>query len=273
VIRLGLAGRGISGSPSPAVQEALLRAARLEGSYELFDVDRFGLARLLARLRGGGLSGINVTMPYKQTVAAACDVLEGEGRLLAAVNTVAVQGTALHGSNTDVRGFERALRLLGLHPPQGSHAMVLGAGGAAAAVCLALGRLGVARISLVARRPALAVALAERLDASPTAAVLPWEARSVAPALGSLSIVVNATPVGLPLLPLHPRALPASCTVADVRYRPPPVDLVVAAEQTGHRAADGREMLLQQAVLSFTRWTGAVPEEAPAREALDAALR
>jgi shikimate dehydrogenase len=80
--------------------------------------------------------------------------------------------------------------------------------------------------------------------------------------------VVNATPVGLDGLPFTPRSLPPACSVVDLRYRPRPVDLVAAALETGHRASDGLEMLLQQGLLSFEIWTGRVAPPGAVRNAL-----
>jgi shikimate dehydrogenase len=84
--------------------------------------------------------------------------------------------------------------------------------------------------------------------------------------------VVNATPGGLAALPLRLDRLGAGCTVIDLRYRPRPVDLVAAAREAGLRACDGLEMLLQQGMLSFRRWTGLEPPWEEARAALLAAV-
>src|SRR5207245_1554993 len=114
-----------------------------------------------------------------------------------------------------------------------------------------------ARVTICARSPEAGRALAARMAAVVEADAVAWDPGALGPRLRSAGIVVNATPVGLAGLPLHPQDLPPSCTVADVRYRPPPIDLVEAALAAGHRACDGREMLLYQGMLSFARWTAA----------------
>jgi len=176
------------------------------------------------------------------------------------------------GANSDAEGFARALAVEGLKPPPAAHALVLGAGGAAAAVCLALARLGAARITVCARRVDSARALAHTLSAFIDVVAAPWSSADLDTVLPELDIAVNATPVSISLLPFHPRELPASCTVADVRYAPAPVDVVSAARDSGHRGCDGREMLLQQALLSFERWTGMSPPPAVGRAALARSL-
>jgi shikimate dehydrogenase len=94
----------------------------------------------------------------------------------------------------------------------------------------------------------------------------------VAPLLADCTVVVNATPAPLEALPFHPRDLPATAIVVDLRYRPRPVDLVSAARAAGLRAGDGLEMLLHQGMLSFRRWTGLEPPWNAARAALAEAV-
>jgi len=271
-LRLCLAGSSVSGSPSAAMHTAALRASRIEGSYVLRDLSPAELPGFVAELRSGAYRGCNVTIPYKAALAAACDQLVGDAELLGAVNTITVESGRLVGDNTDADGFELGLSVQRLWPRPGGAALVIGAGGAAAAVVLALSRAPVSSVGIVARRPPAAAALAARMSAFVPVAVLPWDHRALRNRLGVPSIVVNATPAGLADLPLRPQDLPASCTVADVRYRPGPIEFVAAARATGHPAGDGLEMLLQQGMLSFTRWTGAPPPWAAARAGLLAAL-
>ncbi len=91
-------------------------------------------------------------------------------------------------------------------------------------------------------------------------------------AIGSAGLLVNATPAGLGGLPVDPGRLGSEATVVDLRYRPRPVDLVDACRARGLRACDGLEMLTQQAVQSFTLWTGMKPSVEVARAALLAAV-
>jgi shikimate dehydrogenase len=269
---LWLLGHGVSASPSPHMQEAALRARGLEGSYRIVDVAPEQLGGTLRRLRAGEAAGANVTIPHKLAVAAACDHLEGDAALTGAVNTVVVEEGRLLGANTDAAGLEGALRGAGLWPSAGTDAVVLGAGGAAAAALLALSRAPVGRLWVAARREEAARGLAERLagvlEATPTA----WDAAALAPLLARAGTVVNATPGGLDALPLRVDRLSAACTVVDLRYRPRPVDLVAAAAAAGLRACDGLEMLLHQGMLSFRRWTGLEPPWEEARAALLAAV-
>lgn len=258
------------------MQEAALRASGRQGSYELVNVDPAGLPGVLRDLRAGRWRGANVTAPYKRAISAVCDDLEGDAVVTGAVNTLTVtQQGRLAGDNTDAAGFELGLSANRLWPVPESRAVVVGAGGAAAAVLLALSRVPVLRVSVVARRINAARQLIDELAAAGVPgemAVALWDEDYLEPILRSADVVVNATSAGLDAMPFSPAHLQASCTVADVRYRPRPVDLVAAAEAEGLRACDGTDMLLHQGMLSFRRWTGEEPPYAAARAALDAAL-
>ncbi len=272
VFHLGLIGSGINHSPSPAMHRAALEARGLRGEYELLDVEPTGLPALLNRLRDGELSGCNVTVPYKGAIAAACDRLQGDAAVCRAVNTLVHENGELVGENTDARGFELALGYLRLVPRAGGRALVLGAGGGAAAVVLALCRMRVEHVAVVARRPEQAADLCLRVSPENTQAIAWADLDLVAATARQADVVVNATSAGAADLPLPVELLPDHCIVADLRYRPQPVDLVAAATRRGLPATDGVEMLLFQGMLSFQRWTGVDPPWHAAREALRGAL-
>ncbi|MFN2568526.1 MAG: shikimate dehydrogenase [Candidatus Dormibacteria bacterium] len=267
-MRLWLIGEGISGSPSPAMQTAAMAARGIAGAYVLRQAPAAQLPALMGELRSGAARGANVTIPHKFAAAEMCDALEGDAAVLRAVNTISVEGGRLIGDNTDARGFELALRADGLWPGPGCEAVVVGAGGGAAAVVLALSRAPAGRISVAARRPAAADEMVERLGTVVGVTAVGWGGAGMAAAVATAAIVINATPGGLPVLPFSVEQLAPAATVADLRYRPRPVDVVVAARAAGRRACDGLEMLLQQGMLSFRRWTGCEPPWPEARAAL-----
>lgn len=260
------------------MQMAALQAAGIDGSYELCDVPPSDLPAFFTAMRGGAYAGCNVTIPHKAAAAALCDRLEADAERLGVANTITLRDGALIGTNTDAEGFAMALRQGGLLPPPGARAVVLGAGGAAAAVAMALARVPVAQLTVVARRVHAAADVARRaapMAQGVIAVAAAWgapEGQGRTTALAEADIVVNATPLGIDDLPIRLHALRPSCTVADVRYRPRPVDLVAAAEAAGHPACDGAGMLLCQGMLSFTAWTGQPPPWDAARSALMDAL-
>jgi shikimate dehydrogenase len=273
---LCLIGEGITSSPSQAMQEAALVASGRDGSYEIVNVDAAGLPAVLNDLRAGRWRGANVTTPYKLAMAAVCDELEGDALRTGAVNTLTLGPDGhLLGDNTDAAGFELALSGRRLWPVPGSRALVIGAGGAAAAAVLALSRVPVLRTTVVARRINAARSLVDSLTAAGVEGemgVALWDEDYLERFVRTADVVVNATSAGRAEMPFSPVQLQASCTVADVRYRPRPVDLVAAAEAAGLRSCDGVDMLFHQGMLSFRHWTGDEPPYAAARLALDEAI-
>ncbi|MBV8528853.1 MAG: shikimate dehydrogenase [Candidatus Dormibacteraeota bacterium] len=255
------------------MQSAALRAAGLEGTYERHEVSAAELPEFMEEMRRGAFQGCNVTIPHKRLAAELCDRLEGDAAILRVTNTVSVDGMRLIGSNTDAAGFALSLRRAGLAPGPGAKAVILGAGGGAAAVALAMARLQVGRLTVVARHLEAALAIAR--DAAPDvpSIAVEWNRNDARRPLAEADLVVNASPVGLHSLPVDVHSLQPSCTVADVRYRPRPVDLVATAAGAGLRALDGVGMLLCQGMLSFRRWTGLEPPWEVAEAALLDALR
>jgi shikimate dehydrogenase len=267
-LRLCLVGRGISRSLSPVLHQAAMQSSGVEGTFVLRDIGPDGIDTFVDELRQGRYTGCSVTVPYKAVMAAQCDRLDGDAELLGVVNTITVRGGRLLGATTDADGFELAMSGASMWPRQGATALVLGAGGAAAAVALALTRVPLLRLRVAARREAAAASLIHRLRGSGDVAAVAWDRDSIAATAAHSAIVVNATPVGLDGLPFNPRATPPGCSVVDLRYVPRPVDVVAAAVESGHRASDGLEMLLQQGLLSFQIWTGRLAPAGAVRNAL-----
>jgi len=254
------------------MQRAALHARDIPGDYALLDVTPEDLPGLLRRVRSGELAGCNVTVPYKAALAAACDRLEGDAAVCRAVNTLLGREGELIGENTDARGFDLALGYQRLRPEPGGRALVLGAGGGAAACVLALCRMQVDEVVVVARRVEQAAEVCLRVSPESTRALAWDDTRGLHDAARDTAIVVNAASAGLAALPFRLETLPSHCIVADLRYRPRPVDVVAAAHAQGLRACDGVEMLLFQGMLSFQLWTALDPPWHAARAALEEAL-
>lgn len=250
----GVIGSPVRHSRSPAILNAAFAAAGLDWCFLAFEVAPGDAPRALEGMRALGLGGLSVTMPHKDAVAAAVDDLSDDAALLGAVNCVVpAGGGALRGESTDGPGFVRSLLDAGFDPA-GRRCCVLGAGGAARAVVLALARAGAAEVAVVNRTAARAEA----------AAALAGGVGRVATAVDpDADLVVNATSVGMggdPSLPLDPALLQAGQWVADLVYVPLETPLLAAARAAGCHAVDGLGMLVHQAAVAFEIWTG---EDAP----------
>jgi len=266
---LGLLGHPLGHSLSPAIQEAALGALRLHGVYLPFDMAEPSLEPFLSAADGLHVRGLNVTIPYKETVAGLMDELDGDAEALEVVNTVVLHEGWAKGHNTDTFGFRTSLRSLGLRLGE-RHALVVGAGGAAKAAVHVLLREG-AEVTVSNRTPSRAEDLADSFDES-IEILTPDEVSR----RGPWDLLVNATPVGTlgmdADLPVPETVLGRTAFVYDLVYNPPETPLLAAARRLGVRGTNGLEMLLQQAAKSFELWTGkSAPYDAMKRAVKEAA--
>lgn len=260
--RLVLLGHPVAHSLSPAFQNAALRAARIPLVYEALDVAPADLARMAGLLAESCAAG-NVTVPHKEAFAASCHTLSPVARHTGAVNTFWVEDGTLHGDNTDVGGFDAAVRATVGVPAAPFVVAVIGAGGAARAVLAAAERWEGAGVRLWSRTMARAERLADRFGA----ARAEW---SLDAAVRGAALVVNATPVGVAVegMPVDPALLDAGARVFDLAYRRGGTPWVLASRARGLRASDGLPMLLEQGALAFQRWFGRAPDRDAMREAV-----
>ena len=251
----GIIGWPVDHSLSPAIHNAAFAAAGLDWVYVPLPVPPRELSRALAGLDALGIDGANVTMPHKTEAADLIQDLSDDARALRAVNTIVVRGDRVEGHNTDVGGFDRFLRGDAGFEPEGRSALLYGAGGAARACALALGRGGLAHLTVAARDEATT----EGLRAIADETELLVEVVGAAGTAGRrFDLVVNATPVGGKAEPEH-RSHPdldPSVVVVDLLYDPPVTPLQERANAAGATVFGGLGLLLHQAALSFELWTG-----------------
>jgi shikimate dehydrogenase len=264
MIPLGLVGYPLEHSLSPKIHLAAFQSCGLQGDYSLFPVssdDKQGLEDLLARVRFGEITGLNVTIPYKQNVIPILDELTPTAKAIGAVNTIYCRNNQLVGDNTDADGFLLDLkRFIGNRESKivnRKAALILGAGGSARAVAYALINDGW-NVAIAARRIEQAQELASHYSD-----VEPIELTSKIQSF-EFQLVVNTTPVGMTPniiqspwpddLPFPHRAL-----IYDLVYNPRETKLVKDACAAGLSATTGLGMLIEQAALSFEIWTGRKP--------------
>jgi shikimate dehydrogenase len=261
--RLVLLGHPVGHSLSPAFQNAALQSAGIDVRYEAVDVEGAELERTIARLRQEHVWG-NVTVPYKERMRDACDVLTPLAERVGAVNTfwLADDGR-LTGHNTDVGGFTAAVESLLGELPRNATIGLLGAGGSAAGVLAAVEQWEGCWVHVYNRTPERAEQLCERFR---TVAEPVDDVGAVAGA----QLVVNATSVGLrdESFPMDPHLLAPNAAAIDLVYRRGETPWVRAVRAAGHRAADGITMLIEQGALAFECWFGAEPDRAAMWEAV-----
>jgi len=245
----GLVGSPIAQSLSPAMHNAAFTAAGIDAVYvplPAADPDDF-----MAFARAFGMKGASITIPYKVALFERVQEADDLVRTIGALNTVRIDGDRWVGRNTDVAGFLQPLRDRGV-PLSGRRASILGAGGSARAVAVALASEG-ARVTVHAR---------EEKKAQVVAALVSGSVGRFPPQAGSWDLLVNCTPVGM-----HPRMdqspVPSSAlargVVYDLIYNPAVTRMMRDAAMAGADTIGGLDMLVGQAQEQFEWWTGARP--------------
>jgi shikimate dehydrogenase len=259
--RVGLIGKPLKRRHSQVMHDAAFDAAGIDARYVLLELEPDAVEEAVRQGRGPGWLGLGVTAPYKRMVAGLCDEVEADAEAIGAVNNVARTASGgLIGFNTDAPGFQAGVELAMGRPLAGADVFVAGAGGAAHAVVFACLRAGARRVTVGNRTAASAVSLVERFVeiGSGYRSAVALASPAFEMALRSADLAVNATTVGMldPGVTIPVDLLPATVTVFDLVYVPPETPLLLAARARGLRAANGSEMLIQQAALAFERWTG-----------------
>jgi len=219
----GLLGWPVSHSFSPLIHSSFLHHFRIQGTYELFPVQRSELSGLLIQLTGREFTGLNVTVPHKKSVMGICDSLSPEAESAGAVNTLVFEPGNLKGCNTDIAGFLSMIH--GLHAPF----YVLGTGGAAGALSVALKGSDVVFM--------------------PRGSGIPKVNRP------ARATVVNATPLGWKDEDVFPFSIPPGWSFVDLNYNPH----WKWRNNLQSCVITGEKMLVEQAAESFRLWTGYTP--------------
>lgn len=259
----GVIGWPVRHSLSPPMHNAAFAALGLNWVYVPFAVDPGRIAGAMEAVRALDLAGLNVTIPHKLAVVPHLDEISEDARILGAVNTIVNREGRLLGHNTDGPGFLRSLRELG-EDVAGREVALIGAGGSARAVALAVCRAGATRLSIVNRTvekaQAVVAMLQEALPEVPAEAVA-LEGAEAADMVRAAQVIIDSTAVGMyphheaePVIPA--RWLHSGQTVCDLTYNPRLTVLLRAALAVGARTLDGTGMLVHQGALAFEYWTG-----------------
>jgi 3-dehydroquinate dehydratase/shikimate dehydrogenase len=250
----GVIGKPIGHSRSPLMHNAALKALNRDGVYlpfEVDDVEEFvrDFVRPTTKKFDWRLRGLSVTIPHKLAIIPHLDLVDATAKAIGAVNTVVVEGDELRGYNTDVAGARKPLDEL--MDVRGARVAVLGAGGAARAICYGLNQRG-ADVTIYSRDVHKAQPLADEFKA---------QAASLGSFKGEADVVINCTPVGMrghseDQSPVKAETLSGVKLVYDLVYNPEETVLLRDAREAGGRTLGGLAMLVGQAAEQFRLWTG-----------------
>lgn len=253
-------GWPVSHSLSPRLHNYWLKQYGIEGAYTAMEVKPEALEETMDMVVAKGFRGCNLTIPHKERIIPMLYAMDETAKSIGAVNTVIIKEGKLFGTNTDAYGFMENLKQHATFKKQ--KAVVLGAGGAARAVCKALADEGFNQVVITNRTLGKAETLADHFGSAFNAQ--PWDKR--AELLQNTDLLVNTTSLGLeknPPLEINLEHLPKETVVNDIIYRPFMTPLLKEAKARGNIIVDGLGMLIYQAIPGFEAWFGKKPEVTP----------
>ena len=251
-VKLAVLGDPLAFTLSPVLHRAGLEALGMQGGSEALRVPQSRLGVTLARLAAAGYRGVNLTHPLKRAALEHVTETSDAAQRAGSVNTVSFGPGLTRGDTTDGAGFMALLEDLGVGIARAG-VVLLGAGGAARSLGLALLEAGAGPVTVWARRPGEASAAWEEIAG---ARVTGWDSEAGRAALAGAEVVVNATPLTGPEEPCAIGRIPRGARVVDLVYGPEVTPWVRAARAAGLEAVDGLGLLVFPARCSLALWTG-----------------
>ena len=272
--KLCVIGDPVEHSKSPLIQNTMIRELGLDYVYLCQPVPRGKCREWLDCARFAGYAGFNATMPHKEELVPLMDELDADAALIGAVNTVCIRDGKACGYNTDGEGFLRSLADEGIDPA-GKHVLVLGAGGAAKAVCLKLAQAG-ADVTVCNRT----IDKAQAICAHDPAHLYPagFDTATLYKEAQSCDLLVNCTSLGMAGTKgqfedfAFLDGLKPGVPVVDLIYAPAETELLRQARQRGHKTVNGFGLLVNQAVLALEHFTGTEIDAARMKKVLSGLL-
>ena len=274
---VGVIGDPVEHSHSPQMHNAAFVELGLNYVYVPFHIQPDALPAAIEGFKAINVVGLNVTIPHKQAVIPFLDEISREVELIGAVNTLTFENGRIKGDNTDGLGFLEGMRETGLELPQGESALVIGAGGSARAVIVALSSIGLETIFIANRTTSKAIKLAEGLSDTIGTPIhgIGLDDPQLAEIVNGVALVVNTASVGMdisrpPLI--NAEWLRPQTAVYDIVYTPPETRLLLAAAERGCHTIQGLGMLVYQGAIAFEKWTKVTPPVKTMKQILQQAL-
>jgi shikimate dehydrogenase len=248
----GLLGETLKHSISPKIHSIILKGIMVEGTYELFEVEKEEVKNTINRFKDIGVVGVNVTIPYKTIVMKYIDETMGIAKKIGAVNTICFKDNKIIGYNTDYTGFGMLLKNNNIDT-NNRKAVILGSGGAAKAVTEYLVDNGIGEITIASRGANKVEGINHRKEFN----IIPYEKM---PYLKDKDIIINCTPCGMypgvDNCPIEKSSIAKFSTVVDLIYNPKETLLLKIAKKLDKKAVNGLYMLIGQAIAAQEIWQG-----------------
>ncbi len=246
-------GNPISHSLSPKIHNYWFEKNKIDGSYEKIAINKNEIKDILQKVKDEYIYGINVTVPYKQSVIPFLESLSEIAEKTNSVNTIFKKDGKIYGDNTDVYGFEKSI-INNKIDLKNKTAMVFGAGGVVPSVIIGLKKLKIDKIFLSNRTLENAKIIKKNFD---FVELVEWGK------IENCDMFINSTSVGLiknEKLNLNFGSLNGKKFFYDIIYNPPKTSFLLEAENLGHKILNGRDMFLYQAQQAFKLWHNLLPK-------------
>ena len=246
-------GNPIEHSLSPKLHNHWIKKNKINAIYEKKQISEEDIKEIISEVRKGKIEGINVTIPFKQSIIPFIDELSFEANQAQSVNTIYKENNKIMGHNTDVSGFELAVRKKG-YDIKNKKVFILGAGGVVSSIILALKKMGVAKIILSNRTKKKAEKFKKFFS---NLEIIDWGE------IPEFNMIINATSLGLNKndeIGLDYKKIKQNKLFYDVIYNPRETKFLLKAKQLGNQTENGKMMFIYQAHQAFTLWHKIMPK-------------
>ncbi len=245
-------GNPIDHSLSPKLHSFWLNKYNIDAQYTKLLLDEQNLKDVINQIRNNKINGFNVTIPFKKKIIPYLDKLSPIAEEANSVNTVYTEDNKIIGDNTDIEGFSKSLSAINFNP-KNKIAFIIGAGGVALSIIVALKKMGASKIKITNRTTSEPELLKRKFS---DLEIIEWGENS------EFDIIINATSLGLEVnekIPINFEKKIKNKTFYDVIYNPKKTNFLLKGEQNGNKIENGIRMFIYQAQLSFKIWHNIMP--------------
>ena len=246
-------GNPIKQSLSPKLHNYWFKKNNINAVYDKKQIKEQNIKEIISEIRNGKIDGINITVPFKQLIIPFVDELSSEAKESQSVNTIFKENNKVLGHNTDISGFELAIRKKGYNIKD-KKVFILGAGGVVPSIILALRKMGAAKIILSNRTESKAEKIKKTFS---DLEIVNWGE------IPEFNMIINATSLGLNKddeIKLNYADIGQNKLFYDVIYNPSQTKFLLNAKKFGNQIENGKMMFIYQAHQSFTIWHKVMPK-------------